>query len=82
MPGDGRNSSSSKRALEDDVEGGPGGGKVAPYMAARPAAADGGQLLVQLQLQCLALWDAVKQPQILLPAVFVFCWQASGWAIL
>ena len=46
--------------------------QVACAVRSGPAAALWGRLLVQLE----ALWGAINQRSILLPAVFVFLWQA------
>ena len=37
-----------------------------------------GMLLSRLQVQAAALWNAINQRSILLPAVFVFLWQVRG----
>ena len=45
------------------------------YMWALWAASHAGFLLSRLQVQAAALWNAINQRSILLPAVFVFLWQ-------
>jgi len=41
-----------------------------------------GMLLNRLQVQAAALWNAINQRSILLPAVFVFLWQVTDLASL
>jgi hypothetical protein len=46
-----------------------------PLMSCEPAVPRGAQLLESLRAQAAALWGAINQRGILLPAVFVFLWQ-------
>ena len=48
----------------------------------RAAVPRGGQLLKNLRAQAEALWGAINQRGILLPAVFVFLWQVLKTFVL
>ena len=49
-----------------------------PCMPLKIATMRAGMLLSRLQVQAAALWNAINQRSILLPAVFVFLWQVRG----